>query len=305
MPITTEVLVAGGSFAGISAAMQLARARRQVTVIDAGQPRNRFAEHAHGFFGHDGAAPAEMLDRARQQLTRYDTVRFVGGAVTSARRDGRGFEIGLADGERLRAERLVVATGVVDTLPDLPGVERHWGRKVLHCPYCHGYEIPGRRIGVLARSAMAVHQAMLVADWGDVTLFLDEAVEPDQAALDQLARRGVTIDRRRLAELAGGDGDGPLAAVPVTGEAVALDALFVGLNVHPAGPFERDLGMDVVDGPMGRVYRVDERKATNVAGVFAAGDAARMAGNIAFAVADGAMAGTAAHQTLVFGLAGH
>lgn len=158
-----EVIVIGGSFAGLSAAMQLARARRRVLVIDAGRPRNRFAAHAHGFFGQDGKPPAQIVDEAAAQLAAYPTVQRIAGDVRMAERDADGrFHVTLADGSRASADRLILATGIRDELPALPGLAERWGVSVLHCPYCHGYEVSGQRLGVLATHPLSVHQAILI-----------------------------------------------------------------------------------------------------------------------------------------------
>src|SRR5688572_20992032 len=155
--ITYDVAVIGGSFAGLSAAMQLARARRRVLLVDAGSPRNRFAHASHGFLGQDGRAPAEIMATAREQVLAYPTAELrLDEATHAASRDGA-FELTLATGTVERARRLVIATGVIDDLQDLPGLKERWGRTVLHCPYCHGYEVADRRLGVLAIGEMSVH----------------------------------------------------------------------------------------------------------------------------------------------------
>jgi thioredoxin reductase len=295
-----EAIVVGGSWAGLSAAMQLARARRRVLVLDAGQPRNRFAQASHGFFGQDGRAPADILDTGRAQLLAYPTAEFRRDEAAHARADGEGFALSLASGATVRARRLVLATGVVDELPDVPGLRERWGATVLHCPYCHGYEVADGRLGVLATGAMSVHQALLLPDWSaNVTLFTNDAVVPDEAQLAALAARGVRIEPRPVELLLG---DAPaLAGVGLRdGTVVPLDALFTGSRTSMASPLAAQLGCAVDDGPFGPVLRTDDRKATSVPGVFAAGDAARVPHNASFASADGAMAGISAHQSLVF-----
>ena len=295
-----EAVVVGGSWAGLSAAMQLARARRRVLVLDAGQPRNRFARASHGFFGQDGRAPADILDTGRAQVLAYPTAEFRRDEAAHARADGDEFALSLASGATVRARRLVLATGVVDELPSVPGLRERWGATVLHCPYCHGYEVADGRLGVLATGAMSVHQALLLPDWSaDVTLFTNDAVVPDEAQLAALAARGVRIEPRPVELLLG---DAPaLAGVRLQdGTVVQLDALFTGSRTSMASPLAAQLGCAVDEGPFGPVLRTDDRKATSVPGVFAAGDAARVPHNASFASADGAMAGISAHQSLVF-----
>ena len=298
---TYEAIVVGGSWAGLSAAMQLARARRRVLVVDAGRPRNRFASASHGFFGQDGRAPADILDTGRAQVLTYPTAEFRADEAVGARSDGDAFALSLASGTTVRARRLVLATGVVDELPEVPGLRERWGATVLHCPYCHGYEVADGRLGVLATGALSVHQALLLPDWStDVTLFTNGVVTPDEAQLAALAARGVRVDPRPVEALLG---DAPaLAGVQLRdGAVVELDAIFTGSRTSMATPLAAQLGCAVDDGPFGPVLRTDARKETSVPGVFAAGDAARVPHSASFAAGDGAMAGISAHQSLVFG----
>ncbi|HEX6910384.1 MAG TPA: NAD(P)/FAD-dependent oxidoreductase [Longimicrobium sp.] len=293
-----DAIVVGGSFAGLSAAMQLARARRRVLLVDAGRPRNRFAHASQGFLGQDGRAPADILETARRQVLAYPTVELRGGEAVLAREDGGVFEVGLASGETARARRLVLATGVVDDLPDVPGLRERWGVTVLHCPYCHGYEVADGRLGVLAVGEMSLHQALLLPDWSaDVTLFTNGAVTLTTEQQGELASRGVRVDARPVEAIVG---DPPaLAGLRLRGgETVRLDALFTGSRTRMASPLAQQLGCAFDDGPFGPVIRTDARKETTVPGVFAAGDAARVPHNATFASADGVQAGLSAHQSL-------
>lgn len=177
-PVRVDAIVLGGSYAGLSAAMQLARARRAVLVIDAGLRRNRFAESSHGFLGQDGRAPAAIAADGKAQLLAYPEVRWLDGAALHAEKVVDGFAVqvqaemradGQADGQAgqtFQAKRLVLATGVVDRLPALEGLAQRWGKSVFHCPYCHGYELDNGRIGVLAFGPLSFHHAMMLPDWG-------------------------------------------------------------------------------------------------------------------------------------------
>jgi len=297
-----EVIVIGGSFAGLSAAMQLARARRRVLVIDAGRPRNRFAAHAHGFFGQDGKPPAQIVDEAATQLAAYPTVKRIAGDVRTAERDADDrFHVTLADGSRASADRLILATGIRDALPALPGLAERWGVSVLHCPYCHGYEVSGQRLGVLATHPLSVHQAILIPDWGPTTWFTQGVVEanPEEAAL--LDARGVRIEPSPVVEILG---DAPRidALRLADGQVVPIDALFIGAHTAMASDLAQQLGCAFDDGPLGPVVRVDALKQTSVDGVFAAGDASTPMSNATFASASGVMAGVGAHRSLIFGL---
>ncbi|AOL06100.1 NAD(P)/FAD-dependent oxidoreductase [Burkholderia contaminans] len=297
-----EVIVIGGSFAGLSAAMQLARARRGVLVIDAGRPRNRFAAHAHGFFGQDGKPPAQIVDEAAAQLAAYPTVQRIAGDVRTAERDADGrFHVTLADGSRANADRLILATGIRDELPALPGLAERWGVSVLHCPYCHGYEVSGQQLGVLASHPLSVHQAILIPDWGPTTWFTQGVVDANEEEAALLDARGVRIERSPVVEILG---DAPrIEALRLAdGQVVPIDALFVGAHTAMASDLAQQLGCAFDDGPLGPVVRVDAMKQTSVAGVFAAGDASTPMTNATFASASGVMAGVAAHRSLIFGL---
>ncbi len=295
-----DVIIAGGSFAGLSAATQCARARRKVLVIDAGKPRNRFAAHSHGFLTNDGKPPREILDEARRQLLTYPTVELVDDLAEKAEAVDGGFAVTTKSGDSFTASRLLLATGVRDTLPDVPGLADHWGTRVAHCPYCHGYEIGGGAIGVLASVPNSAHQALLVADWGDVTFFTNGAVEPDAEQRQAMAARGIKIEQAKVTAVEDA-GAGGLRLRMKDGRGPVVKALFVATRTGMASPLAEQLGCVMSDGMAGPVIKVDQRQETSVPGVYAAGDAARAMHNVAFAVADGAMAGVGMHQSLVFG----
>ena len=204
---TYDVVIVGGGAAGLSAALVLGRARRSVAVVDAGTPRNAPAAHMQGFLSRDGMSPSEFLAAGRAEIARYG-VEFIAGIV---RRIEPGFVVHLDGGASLEARRILVTTGVGDQLPDIPGVHERWGRDLLHCPYCHGYELRDRRLGVLSVSPASVQQAMLVADWGPTTFFLNGGPEPDGTALAALRRRGVALEPGTVRALHG-EADG-LSAV--------------------------------------------------------------------------------------------
>jgi thioredoxin reductase len=296
--MNVDAIVVGGSYAGLSAAMQLARARREVLIVDAGNPRNRAAAASHGFFGQDGLAPATMIASARELVLAYPTVRFVAGEAIRASRGDDGFTVTLADGTSHTASRLVLATGVSDELPALPGLAERWGRSVFHCPYCHGYEVAASRLGMLA-TMPSIHTAMMLPDWGPTTLFTNGVFEPDAEQMADLARRNVTVEPTPVAALRGETST--LSGVQLAdGRVVPIDALFTNPRTHLASPLAKQLGCAIEDGPLGPRVIVDTFQATSVPGVYAAGDAASLLQNVTGASASGVMAGAAAHQSLVF-----
>ncbi|MCF3947656.1 NAD(P)/FAD-dependent oxidoreductase [Acidiphilium sp. AL] len=294
-----DAIIIGGSFAGLSAAMYIARARRSVCVIDTGSPRNRFAAHSHGFFAQDGSAPGTMLATARSQVAAYPTTTFVGGEAISAAKTPDGFSVELAAGHKLESSRLVLAFGIRDELPAIPGLAERWGSSVLHCPYCHGYEFGGQRLGVLNVSPMSAHQAMLVAEWGPTTLYLNGAADPDDESLVQLRTRGVAIEP---ASVCGLHGDGSqLSAIELgDGRMSGVDALFIGTRTRFNSDIARQLGCATDESPFGPIIRTDAAKLTTVPGVYAAGDITRGAHNVTWASADGVTVGMAVHRSLIF-----
>lgn len=293
---TFDAIIVGGSYAGIAAALQLARARRRVLVVDEGLRRNRFASHSHGFLGQDGRPPGEIAAEARDQLMRYPTVTWMTGRAGEAARTSEGFQITDQDGIAYRGRRLLIAVGVVDELPAIPSLAEGWGRSVFHCPYCHGYELMQGRIGVVAVSGQSMHHALMLPDWGPTTLLLNAAFEPDADQSAHLARRGVTVE---TALISGIDGDPPEVSL-ADGRTLPFAGLFVLPRSRVASPLAAQLGCATEDGPLGTHIRVDAMQETSIPGVFACGDAARAAGSVALAVGAGTIAGTALHRSLLF-----
>ncbi|WEF24870.1 NAD(P)/FAD-dependent oxidoreductase [Paracoccus sp. S3-43] len=290
-----DVIVVGGSYAGMAAALQLVRARRSVLIVDAGQRRNRFASHSHGFLGQDGVDPAVIWDTAREQLLRYPTLTWVEATATKAEGRKDDFHVALEDGARHGGRRLLFATGVRDILPDIPGLAERWGKSVFLCPYCHGYELDRGRIGVLATGPMALHQAQFLPEWGQVTLFTNGAVTPDADVLADLAARGVGVEDTPVARL-----EGEAEVVLTDGRRLSFAGLFTAARNVPATPLAEDLGCEQEETPFGSQIRTDAMKETTVPGAFACGDAARVPHSVSLAVGDGAWAGAQLHRSLVF-----
>lgn len=292
-----DVIIAGGSYAGMSAALQLARARRKVLVIDAGQRRNRFAASSHGFLGQDGRAPGDIAEDARRQLMAYPTVEWVSGTVINANKVADGFTLATSDGQCFDARRLLLATGVIDELPDVEGLAQRWGKSVFHCPYCHGYELEQGPIGVLATSEMSLHHALMLPDWGPTTFFTRGVFEPDPEQRASLERRGVTMVPEHVERIEGDRADVVLA----NGRVVSIEGLFVLPRTRVASPLAESLGCEFEDGPMGAFIQSDMTRETSVPGVFVCGDAAMPFGSVALSVGDGVRAGSGVHRSLIFG----
>lgn len=293
---TIDFAVIGGSYAGMAAALQLARARRNVLVVDAAQRRNRFVDAAggksHGYLTQDGRAPAEIAADAREELMNYPSVEWLHGTADDANvaSDGwLGFRVG---SEMVRAQHLIIATGVRDELPPLPGLAERWGRSVFHCPYCHGYEADAGPIGIIAASPLAQHHAIMLPDWGRPTLFLNGVYSLKEEELAAIARRGTQVETVPIERI-----DRLADVVLQDGRTLTMNVLFTQPQTHMSSPIAEQLGCALEVGPMGSFIKVDDFKATSVPNVFACGDAARMAGNVTLAVADGAMAGFGAHRS--------
>ena len=303
-----DVVVLGGGSAGLSGALALGRARRSVLVLDSGEPRNAPAAGVHGYLGREGTPPAELLATGRTEVASYG-VRVEAARVTAARpwdRDGTGFLVTTEDGREVEARRLLVATGLVDDLPDLPGVHEHWGRGVLHCPYCHGWEVRDQALVVVATSGFATHQALLWRQLTDrVTLVLDErlAPAPGDTDLERLAAREVVVVEAGVEAVAGEPGalqgvqltDGRLLeadAVVVAGRMAARSELLDGLGLAVEEVRRGDVvfGTRLATGPTG---------ATSVPGVWAAGNVADPAAQVVVAAGAGLAAGAAINADLV------
>ena len=303
MDETYDVLVVGGGAAGLSGALALARARRSVLVVDAGEPRNAAAGHVHNYLAREGTSPAELVAAGRAEVTRYGG-QIVAGRVEAAVRDGDGFLVTLQGGRRVRARRLLVTTGAVDELPGVPGVAERWGRDVLGCPYCHGWEVRGRRIGVLATGPLAAYQANLWRQWSpQVMLLTHHSPAPDAEEAERLAARSITVV------------EGPVVALEVvgdtltgvrlaSGEVVALDAVVVGPRLTARAGVLESLGLKPVDVEMnghvvGSQIPAGPDGATTVPGVWVAGNVADLRTQVIAAAAAGLNAGAAINADLI------
>lgn len=292
-----DVVVIGGSVAGLSAAQMLGRARRATLVVDAGAPRNRFASHMHGVLGQDGTPPAELVARGREELRRYG-VQVRDGRVVELREDGEGLLVRLADGEVVTTRAVILATGVVDRLPEVEGLADRWGRDVLHCPYCHGFEVADRRLGVLATSPASVHQIGLVRQWSaEVTAFVALTGPLDEATHAGFVARGIRVVESpvRAVEV---DGDALTGVVTEDGERYALDAAFAAPAPELDLGYAAGLGLARADGP-GAPLLVDATGATSHPRVWAAGNVVAPFGNVPLSMGSGSMAGAGVNAALV------
>jgi thioredoxin reductase len=296
-----ECVIVGGGAAGLSAALVLGRARRTTLVIDAGEQSNRPAEGIGGLLGHDGRAPTDLYAAGRHELAGYPTVHLRAGRVVAAERNGGAFQLELADGFLLRTKRVLLAGGMEYRYPDLPGIGERWGRSVFHCPFCHGWEHRDQRLGVLDRGPAAIERALLLRMWsGYVTILADGPNGLGSEQSHRLAEAGIAVDERRVRELRG-PGSALEEIVFVDGSTRRVDALLVPATLHQRSILARELGVAFSSaGPMGsETIEVDPRFATNVPGVFAAGDVATQMTSVALAIAAGSFAAAAIVHDLV------
>ncbi|GAA1823167.1 NAD(P)/FAD-dependent oxidoreductase [Agromyces salentinus] len=307
-----DVIIAGGGSAGLSAALMLGRSRRRVLVVDEGRPRNRFAGHMHGVIGRDHTSPLDLLADARAELGRYDGVELREGRIAAASviedpepdaaadRADRGIEIVLGDGTRHLARRLLVASGVRDELPAIAGLAEQWGRSAFICPYCDGWEHRDERIGVLATSAMNVHQAQLMRQLSPDVTFFGHGIELPGADRAGLAARGIRVEERAVVEVLA-DAEGRLTGIRLEdGTEVAIDALFVGPRQVPNDDLLRALGAERAVHPMGGEFvAVDPMGRTSVPGVWGAGNVTDPRSSVPFAMSAGNAAGAAINADLV------
>ena len=294
-----DVAVVGASFAGLTAALFLARGRRSVALFDTGETRNRFAPASHGFLGQDGAAPDAIRLRGRAEVLAYPTATLREARVTAVEGGPDGFRLTASDGSETGARRVILAHGMRDVLPPVEGLDACWGVSAVQCPYCHGYELADRPTGVLMSSRKdAFHHLDLLRDWtGDLTLLLDGGplAEEDRR---ELGRRAVRVEPERVAALR--HERGQIAALRLaSGRELALGALYLAPRTEPASPLPALLGLRMAAEDQGPHVAVDEAGRTSAPGVYAAGDLARDVFGAAAAAADGAAAGIACHRSLL------
>src|SRR5215469_8162222 len=294
-----DVVVVGGGAAGLNGALMLARSRRSVVVIDAGAPRNAPAAGVHGLLVREGTPPTELLERGRAEVRGYGG-HLVTGEVSAVAPDDDGFEVALSDGRTVRAGRLLVATGLVDELPNIPGLRDRWGRDVVHCPYCHGWEVRDQAIGVLATGPLSVHQALLFRQLSDDVMFFSNVRPLAGEEIEQLAARGISVM------------DGEVASMEIAGDRIVgvrmSDGTLVKRRVVAVSPrmtaragFLGGLGLTTAEHPaaVGEHIPADPTGRTDVPGVWVAGNVTDLTAQVGGAAAAGALAAAHINADLV------
>lgn len=288
-----DVAVIGGSAAGLAAALQLGRQRRSVIVIDSGEPRNAPAAHMHSFLGREGLPPSDLIADGRGEVRTYGGEILPGRVVLVERASGDRFRLEIVGGHAVVARRLLVATGITDELPAIPGLQEHWGRDVIHCPFCHGYEVRDQRVVQIVTHPMGLHPTPLLRTLtADLTVVLHDP-SVDGASADRLRTAGIPVRTGPVTSVVAG-GDGRVTGVALAdGEVIPADAVVVGpafrARVEPLAP----LGLHAVDhaSGLGTVLEVDERGETSVTGVYAAGNVTDPSQQVLAAAAHGSRVG--------------
>ncbi|MBC8161363.1 MAG: NAD(P)/FAD-dependent oxidoreductase [Roseiflexaceae bacterium] len=303
-----DVVVIGGGAAGLSGALALGRSRRSVLVIDGGQPRNAPAAHMHNYLSRDGTAPLDLLAVGRAEVAGYGGQCMAGSVATVERMDGdparARFQVGLSDGTTVSARRLLVATGLLDELPEVPGVAERWGRDVIHCPYCHGWEVRDQAIGILATGPMTVHGALLFRQLSaDVVVFQHTAPPLSAEQAEQLAARGITVIAGEVAALEVRD-DRLVGVRLRSGAFVPRQAVVVAPRVGARAALLRTLGLEttaleIAGSVIGSYIAADGTGATSVPGVWVAGNVADPMAQVITAAAAGLKAGAAINADLI------
>lgn len=291
-----DVIIIGGSYSGLAAGMALGRALRQVLIIDSGNPANARTPHSHNFLTHDGKAPGEISKIARQQLEKYSTVKFMKGLAAKGKKDQAGFDLETDTGESFRGKKLIFATGVKDIMSTIPGYAECWGISVLHCPYCHGYEVRETKTGILANGESGFELSSLISNWtSDLTLYTNgrSTLTPEQT--ERLGKHRININEAEIELLEHRNGCLQNIAFK-NGNKAPLRALYARSPFVQHSDIPESLGCELTDEAYIKLSGTNE---TSVRGVFACGDNTTRLRTVANAVAMGTTAGMMLNKQLI------
>ncbi|SHM64297.1 Thioredoxin reductase [Chryseobacterium carnipullorum] len=290
-----DVIIIGGSYAGLSAGMSLGRSLRNTLIIDNGKPCNRQTPYSHNFITHDGKAPKEISDLARKQVAAYDTVKFHDGSVIQLRKTEKGFEAEATEGYKFSAKKLILASGVKDRMPDIPGFAECWGVSVLHCPYCHGYEVKNEVTGILSDGDMAFDFSKLVYNLTkDLFLFTNGKSVLSKDQKDKLAQNNITLVEDEVEKIEHENGK-IRKIIFKSGKEISLKVLYAKVPFKQNINASEDLGYELTEQGF---IKVDCMQKTNVPGIFACGDNVTMMRSVANAVAQGNFTGAVVNKEL-------
>jgi thioredoxin reductase len=290
-----DVIVFGGSYAGLSASMALGRSLRTVLIIDSGSPCNAPTPHSHNFITHDGNIPSKISEEAKNQVLSYPTVNFVNGLGIEVRRENSRFRTITESGESFDAKKILFATGLKDIMPPIPGFAECWGISVLHCPYCHGYEVRNEKTGIIANGEIAFELTRMINHWTkDLTLFTDGPATLSLENRKKIESHGITVEESEIESIE--HHNGYLSAINLrNGSNIPLKAIYARPVFVQHCPIPETLGCERTEQ---NLLKVDMFQRTTVKGIYAAGDNCSFRA-VSVAVATGAMAGAAINKELI------
>lgn len=291
-----EVIIIGGSYSGLSAAMALGRSLRKTLVIDSGKPCNEQTPHSHNFLTQDGKSPKEIAESAQKQVSEYETVHFHKGKAIDAKKSENSFEIITEKGEKFHSKKLIIATGIVDEIPDLKGFKESWGISLIHCPYCHGYEYKGKKTGIIANGDKAVHISSLVKNLTeDVTILTQGKANFTDEQLEKLKRNNIQIIESEISELK--HDNGIVESIIFSDQTeMKFEAVYGAFPFHQHSEIPKNLGCEFTE--FGHI-KTDQFQKTNIPGIFVCGDNSSMMRSVSNAVMTGNVAGAMVNMELV------
>ncbi|MBO9691830.1 NAD(P)/FAD-dependent oxidoreductase [Chryseobacterium sp.] len=290
-----DVIIAGGSYAGLSAGMSLGRSLRNVLIIDNGKPCNRQTPYSHNFVTHDGKTPGEIAQLAKKDVEKYDTVHFYNGTVVNTQKTTEGFEVKISSGEQFSTKKLIIASGVKDMMPEIPGFAECWGISILHCPYCHGYEVKNEVTGILSNGDMAYEFSKLIFNLTKkLTILTNGKAAFTGEQTEKLNQNKITVNEDEIDKIHHENGS-IRKIVFKNGKEISLQALYAKIPFEQNINVSADLGCELTEQGF---IKVDAMQKTNVPGVFACGDNVTMMRSVANAVAQGNFAGAVVNKEL-------
>lgn len=291
-----DVIIVGGSYSGLAAAMALGRALRNVLVIDNGDPCNKQTPHSHNFLTNDGKSPSEIATIAKEQVMKYESVRLLNGTVTNGRKTAEGYNVVLGGGEVYGAKKLVFATGIKDIMPAIPGFAECWGISVLHCPYCHGYEVRHQKTGIFANGDIAFELATLISNWtNELTVFTNGLSELSGTQLTKLEKHNIQIVEDKISKL-NHDKGYITEVVFEDSSSIRLAAMYARLPFMQHSSLHEELGCEI--SPEGYI-KIDQAQKTTIHGIFACGDNTTRMRTVANAVSMGTTTGLMVNKELI------
>lgn len=292
---TYDVIIVGGSYAGLSAAMALGRSMKKVLIIDSGLPCNRQTPHSHNFITQDGEKPSAIAAKAKEQVLKYETVTFVSAVASAGKKTEKGFTVITRDGEEFTAEKLIFASGIKDIMPDIKGISQCWGISVIHCPYCHGYEFRGKRTAVFANGEKAFHLASLVNNLtDDLTILTSGKAAFDDRQLSVLKKRGIRIIENEITEFEHENGQVKCVLFR-DADKMKFDAVYAAVRFEQHSDIPASLGCELTE--TGHI-KIDASQQTTVEGVYACGDNSSALRTVANAVYSGNLTGSMVNRKL-------